>query len=78
MSAMLWMFFRIPFSSLRGGSGSAGCGGGVGRRETGRRAGASEMDGRTKVDGRSSEGDRGGGSGGGGGGGGRGGFLFSV
>lgn len=55
-----------------------GRGGGAGRRDTGRRAGTSESDGRTKVDGRRIEGDKGGGRGGGGGGGGKGGVCFSV
>lgn len=73
MSAMFWMFFKIPFSCFRGGSGSVGWGGGGGRRDTGRKAGTSENEGSTKVDGRMSEGDRGGGRGGGGGGGGSGG-----
>lgn len=73
MSAMFWMFFKIPFSSFRGGSGSTGRGGGGGLRDTGRRSGASENDGRTKVEGRRIEGDKGGGRGGGGGGGGGGG-----
>lgn len=84
MSAMFWMFFRMPLSSFRGVSGSVvGAGGGVGRRDTGRSVGASEKDGRTKVDGCRSEGDSGGGNGGGGGGGGGGaggrvGVVFSV
>lgn len=37
MSAMFWMFLRIPLSSLFGGSGSDGGGGGVRRKDTGRR-----------------------------------------
>lgn len=78
ISAMFWMFFRIPFNSFCCGSASFGRGGGGGRKDTGRRAGTSDRDGSTKVDGRMKEGDKGGGGGGSGGGGGGGAARVSV
>ncbi len=72
MSAMFWIFLRIPLSSLFEGSGSCGGGGGVGRKDTGRRDVTEGRGGRTNGERgmeREKVGDKGGGSGGGGGGG---------
>lgn len=71
MSAMFWIFLRIPLSSLFEGSGSCGGGGGVGRKDTGRRYVTEGRGGRTngeRVMERENVGDKGGGRGGGGGG----------
>lgn len=70
-SAMFWMFFRIPLSSLLGCSGSGGGGGAEGRKDTGRRVVMEGRGGRTNGEGgmgREKTGDKAGGRGGGGGG----------